>query len=318
MPDALSVVSFDAPPRRTQTTPADILGFDPSYARLGDIVIVDEDDSDRAHAIADAVVESDIPVEAVLNRASKIKGEQRVREWDVIAGTPRRRSTASTATPSRWTWRRCTSRRGWRPNATASSSRSPPASTSSTCSPASARTRCRWRRRARGRLRRRQRDRHRLPPSERRAQRRRGPRHGGCRRRARGRRRVHRLGGPHRDEPATHCRRVPRRRRWRWPATSARCISTTSNTRTAGSTPGGRDPRGSPAGVRRNCGDPPHGAVVRPTSSTWCLTCRCRGGDSQALFLGCGYQRVRRVVVTRRCVAARRCSSAVERFLRKE
>ncbi|MDL0145422.1 MULTISPECIES: class I SAM-dependent methyltransferase [Halobacterium] len=86
VPDALSVVSFDAPPRRTQTTPADILGFDPSYARLGDIVIVDEDDSDRAHAIADAVVESDIPVEAVLNRASKIKGEQRVREWDVIAG----------------------------------------------------------------------------------------------------------------------------------------------------------------------------------------------------------------------------------------
>jgi len=43
-------------------------------------------DDERARRIADAVVESDIPVETVLNRASKIKGEQRVRDWDVLAG----------------------------------------------------------------------------------------------------------------------------------------------------------------------------------------------------------------------------------------
>jgi tRNA (guanine37-N1)-methyltransferase len=86
VPADLGVVDFDAPERRTQTTPADILGFDPSYERLGDIVVVDEDDPQRARDIADAVVESDIPVETVLNRASKIKGEQRVRDWDVLAG----------------------------------------------------------------------------------------------------------------------------------------------------------------------------------------------------------------------------------------
>ncbi len=86
VPDDLTVESFDAPERRTQTTPADILGFDPSYARLGDIVVVDEDGPERAREVADAVVESDIPVETVLNRASKIKGEQRVRDWDVLAG----------------------------------------------------------------------------------------------------------------------------------------------------------------------------------------------------------------------------------------
>ncbi|SEV90154.1 class I SAM-dependent methyltransferase [Halobacterium jilantaiense] len=84
--DDLDVVEFDAPERRTQTTPADILGFDPSYERLGDIVVVDEDDDERARDIADAVVDSDIPVETVLNRASKIKGEQRVRDWDVLVG----------------------------------------------------------------------------------------------------------------------------------------------------------------------------------------------------------------------------------------
>jgi len=86
VPEDLDVVEFDAPERRTQTTPADILGFDPSYERLGDIVVVDEDDNERARNIADAVVDSDIPVETVLNRASKIKGEQRVRDWDVLAG----------------------------------------------------------------------------------------------------------------------------------------------------------------------------------------------------------------------------------------
>jgi tRNA (guanine37-N1)-methyltransferase len=86
VPQDLDVVAFDAPERRTQTTPADILGFDPSYERLGDIAIVDEDEPGRAQEIADAIVESDIPVQSVLNRASKIKGEQRVRDWDVLVG----------------------------------------------------------------------------------------------------------------------------------------------------------------------------------------------------------------------------------------
>jgi tRNA (guanine37-N1)-methyltransferase len=77
----------ELPRRRTQETPADRLGYDPSYERLGDVVLVDEDDPERAREIADAVMASDLPVKTVLNRASKVKGDHRVREWEVLAGT---------------------------------------------------------------------------------------------------------------------------------------------------------------------------------------------------------------------------------------
>ncbi|SNZ05436.1 tRNA (guanine37-N1)-methyltransferase [Natronoarchaeum philippinense] len=86
VPDEYELVHRDLPERSTPEMPADILGYDPSLERLGDIVIVDEDDPERAREIADAVVESALPVETVLNRASKIKGETRVRDWDVLAG----------------------------------------------------------------------------------------------------------------------------------------------------------------------------------------------------------------------------------------
>ncbi|MFC6904305.1 class I SAM-dependent methyltransferase family protein [Halalkalicoccus tibetensis] len=80
------LVDRDAPERETQTTPADLLGFDPSYERLGDVVLLDEDDPERADRIARAIVESDLPVETVLNKASKVKGETRVRDWELLAG----------------------------------------------------------------------------------------------------------------------------------------------------------------------------------------------------------------------------------------
>jgi tRNA (guanine37-N1)-methyltransferase len=80
------VVERTTPERDAPVTPADLLGFEPSHERLGDVAIVDEDDPDRARRIADAIVESDLPVETVLNRASKVKGELRVRDWDVLAG----------------------------------------------------------------------------------------------------------------------------------------------------------------------------------------------------------------------------------------
>ena len=86
VPDEFEVVFREVLRRETQTTPADLLDFDPSYERLGEVVIIDEDDPDRARALADAIVESDIPVKTVLNRASKIQGEERVREWEVLAG----------------------------------------------------------------------------------------------------------------------------------------------------------------------------------------------------------------------------------------
>ncbi|NHN48739.1 class I SAM-dependent methyltransferase family protein [Halostella sp. JP-L12] len=86
VPDEYDVVVRDVAERDVQVMPTELLGFDPSYERLGDIVIVDEDDPARARAVADAVVESDIPVKTVVNRASKIEGELRIRDWDVLAG----------------------------------------------------------------------------------------------------------------------------------------------------------------------------------------------------------------------------------------
>jgi tRNA (guanine37-N1)-methyltransferase len=86
VPAEYDVVDRDLDRRETQTMPADLLEFDPSYERLGDVVIVDEDDDERAAALAAAIVDSDLPVDTVLNRASKVRGELRVRDWDLLAG----------------------------------------------------------------------------------------------------------------------------------------------------------------------------------------------------------------------------------------
>ncbi|WP_424018282.1 class I SAM-dependent methyltransferase [Halorientalis pallida] len=86
VPDEFEVVDHDAPVRETQTMPAELVDFDASYERIGDVAIVDEDDDERARALADAIVESALPVHTVLNRASKVKGDLRVRDWEVLAG----------------------------------------------------------------------------------------------------------------------------------------------------------------------------------------------------------------------------------------
>ncbi|MFC3958662.1 class I SAM-dependent methyltransferase [Halovivax cerinus] len=102
VPEDLRVVNREAPERETQTTPADLLGFEPSYERLGRAVILDEDDADRAREIADAIVASDLPVDVVLNKASKVKGQTRVRDWTVLAESndPTGESVRSDDTPS--------------------------------------------------------------------------------------------------------------------------------------------------------------------------------------------------------------------------
>jgi hypothetical protein len=86
VPSEYTVIAHDPPRRETQTTPADRLDFDPSYERLGEVVIIDEDDPDRARALADALCESAIPTKTVLNRASKIRGTERVRDWEILVG----------------------------------------------------------------------------------------------------------------------------------------------------------------------------------------------------------------------------------------
>jgi tRNA (guanine37-N1)-methyltransferase len=86
VPAEYDVVTYDAPERERQTLPADILGWEPTYERLGDIVIVDEDDPERAEEAARAIAESALPAKTVVNRASPIEGELRVRRWDVLYG----------------------------------------------------------------------------------------------------------------------------------------------------------------------------------------------------------------------------------------
>ncbi len=86
VPPDLTVVDRATGGRSQQTTPADLLDEPPTYERLGDIVVIDEDDPQRARAVADAIVASDVPCETVLNRASKVTGEYRVREWERLAG----------------------------------------------------------------------------------------------------------------------------------------------------------------------------------------------------------------------------------------
>ena len=85
VPDDLDVVDYDAPVRESQTMPADRLEFEPSYERIGEVIVIDEDDPDRARVVADAIAASDLPVRTVLNRDSKVKGETRVRDWEVLA-----------------------------------------------------------------------------------------------------------------------------------------------------------------------------------------------------------------------------------------
>ena len=46
VPTEFTIVHRGVPSRETQTMPADLLGFDPSYERLGEIVILDEATSD--------------------------------------------------------------------------------------------------------------------------------------------------------------------------------------------------------------------------------------------------------------------------------
>ncbi len=85
VPAGFETTTRELPARRGVVTPAEILGDEPSLERLGDVVIVDEDDADHAAEIAEAVLASDLPARSVLNRASKIKGELRVRDWDILA-----------------------------------------------------------------------------------------------------------------------------------------------------------------------------------------------------------------------------------------
>lgn len=86
VPANLEVVDREVDRRTNNTLPRDFLDEPPTYERLGDIALIDEDDPTRAIEVADALMASTLPIRAVLNRASKIKGTERVRDWEILAG----------------------------------------------------------------------------------------------------------------------------------------------------------------------------------------------------------------------------------------
>jgi tRNA (guanine37-N1)-methyltransferase len=86
VPGDLRVRTHAVEPRDQQTTVAQLLGYHPSFERIGEIALIDEDDPETAVAIADAIMAADLPVTAVLNRRSPIEGTHRVRQWDRLAG----------------------------------------------------------------------------------------------------------------------------------------------------------------------------------------------------------------------------------------
>lgn len=86
VPSDLDIEWRSVEPTDPQTLPRDLLGTEPSYGRLGDLALIDEDDDERAQEVAASIIESDLPIDGVLNATSKIKGEQRVRDWEVMAG----------------------------------------------------------------------------------------------------------------------------------------------------------------------------------------------------------------------------------------
>jgi len=87
VPPGYDVVDHDVEARETQTPPADVLGFEPTYERLGDVAIIDEDVPERARVIAAAIADSDLPLSTVINKRSEVKGTERVRDWEVLVGT---------------------------------------------------------------------------------------------------------------------------------------------------------------------------------------------------------------------------------------
>jgi len=71
--------------REQQTTPADLLAFDPTYERLGEAAHRrGQSRTCTRDRRCDPRVGS--PAETVLNKASKVKGETRVRDWELLAG----------------------------------------------------------------------------------------------------------------------------------------------------------------------------------------------------------------------------------------
>jgi len=85
VPGEFDVVARDLPVRETQTMPGDLVDFTASYERIGDVIVVDEDDraGRRTRRRPDGVGPAgpDRPQPRLEDQ-----GETRVRDWEILAG----------------------------------------------------------------------------------------------------------------------------------------------------------------------------------------------------------------------------------------
>lgn len=86
LPSAYEIEERAVSSREQQTTPADHVPFTPTYERLGEIVLIEEADDDRAADLTDAILASDLPVATIARKASPIHGEKRIRDWELLYG----------------------------------------------------------------------------------------------------------------------------------------------------------------------------------------------------------------------------------------
>jgi len=87
-PDLSVAVQHREFERRIEPSFEEILGFTPSYEVIGDIAIIDADDSPDAKRIADAILLMHKNVRTVLAALTDVQGEFRIRDFCVIAGKP--------------------------------------------------------------------------------------------------------------------------------------------------------------------------------------------------------------------------------------
>ncbi len=85
-PSNMDVVYMDLLPNKNRLLPSDLLPFKITYERLGDIILLDEPDAHQATAATIALLASDIQFKTILNKASEIQGDTRVRKWSLLSG----------------------------------------------------------------------------------------------------------------------------------------------------------------------------------------------------------------------------------------
>jgi len=88
LPDLSVEVQHRTFERRIEPSFDEILGFTPSYEMIGDIAIINTDNSPAAKRIADAILLMHKNVRTVLAALTDVQGEFRIRDFRVISGKP--------------------------------------------------------------------------------------------------------------------------------------------------------------------------------------------------------------------------------------